>query len=239
MALDDRTELFCREFVKDFVGAKAARRAGVPIASSRSWSCRALAEPEVVARIAALRAELFQRIEVETDDLLRPLVNIARTNINDLVEFRRTCCRHCWGKDHGYQRTASEMRMARARHAKDLKKAQAEGRDLTEDIDPVFDEQGGEGYDATVDPNPECPECHGEGVGNAFIKDTRDLGVSSDAYAGVKVTKDGIEVKLHDRIEAIKLLGDHKGVFAKNVNLKGELTVANLATRMRNRGPLA
>lgn len=231
----DRNELFCREYVKDFIGARAARRAGVPPASARSWACRALADPEIAARVETLKAESFKRMEVEVDDLLRPLVNIAKTNINDLVEFRRTCCRYCWGVAFGYQRTVGEFRAARARHAKDLKKAQASGRDLVEDIDPQFDEQGGPGFDATTDPNAECPECHGEGVGSAFIKDTRDLGLSGDAYAGVKVTKDGIEVKLHDRIEAIKLLGDHKGVFAKNVNLKGELTVNNLASRMRNR----
>lgn len=227
----DRYELFCHEYVKDFRGGAAARRAGVPSPSALSWACRALQRPEVAARIAQLKAERMERLKVEADDVLRPLVEIARTDVNELVEFRRTCCRHCYGINFGYQRTEREMRAARAQHEAAAKKAQAESNPPPE----PFSEEGGVGYDRTRDPNEDCPECNGEGVGSPFIKDTRDVGLASTAYAGVKVTKDGIEVKLHDRVKALELLGRHLGIFQDNVNVKGELTVHGLAGKMRGR----
>lgn len=238
MALSDLEQRFIREFIKDLRGAAAARRAGASIRGARFWACRTLAKPEVAAAIKALQAEHIQRVDMEVTELVDRLARIATADVSELVEYRRGCCRHCWGKDFGYQRTDGELRMARARHAKDLKKAQAEGRDLIDDIDPMFDEQGGGGYNATNDPNPECPECFGEGVGVPFFKDTRELSPSAAAlYAGVKVTKDGVEVKTHDPMKAIELLGRHKGAWNDKLDL--HMTVQGLSTRMRNREPLA
>jgi phage terminase small subunit len=232
-------ELFCLEYVKDFKGGPAARRAGAPESSARSWASRALARPEVAARIAQLKAERVQRVKADGDDVIEKLTRIAMTDISDLVEFRRCCCRHCWGKGFGYQHTDGALRMARARYAKELKAAQASGADLAEEIKP-FDEEGGGGFNATHDPNPECPECHGEGVGVPFMKDTRDLGPgAAAAYAGVKVTKDGIEIKTHDPVRALELLGKHLDLFTDNVKHSGQVTLAGLSDRMRKRGPLA
>lgn len=233
-------ERFCLEYLKDFKGGPAARRAGAPASSARSWASRALAQPEVAARIAQLRAEHLQRVDLEVADLVDRLARIATADVTELVEFRRCCCRHCWGAGHRYQRTDGELRAARARHAKALRKAQAEGTDLTDDIDPVFDEEGGGGFNAANDPNPECPECFGEGVGVPFLKDTRELGPNeAAAFAGLKVTKEGVEVKMHDPVKAIELLGRNKGAWTDNVNVRGHITVAGLAGRMRNRAPLA
>lgn len=232
-------EQFCLEYVKDFKGGAAARRAGVPIASARSWACRALDKPDIAARIAQLKAERVQRVKVEGDAVIEKLADIAMTDINDLVEFRRCCCRHCWGKGFGLQRTDGELRMARARYAKELKAAQESGANLVEEI-AAFDEMGGGGFNATHDPNPECPECHGEGVGVPFMKDTRDLSPgAATAYAGVKVTKEGIEIKTHDRVRAIELLGKHLDLFTDNVKHSGEVTIAGLSGRMNSRKPLA
>lgn len=238
-ALSERDERFALEYVKDFKGGPAARRAGIANpATANSWACRALARPEVAARIAQLKAEQKQRAKVEVADLVDRLARIATTDASELVEFRRCCCRHCWGVGFRYQHTDGGLRAARARHAQAVKRAQAEGRDLTEDIDLVFDEEGGGGFKASNDPNPECPECCGDGVGVPFLKDTRELGPNAAAaFAGVKVTKDGVEVKTHDPIKAIELLGRHLAMFSDTVNLKGHLTVEGLAGRMRNRAP--
>jgi len=236
---EQRYELFCLEYVKDFKGGAAARRAGVPVPSARSWACRALARPDIAARIAELKAERVQRVKVEGDDVIQKLERIVMTDVSELVEYRRCCCRHCWGKDHRYQHTDGALRMARVRYGKQLKAAQAAGLDLAETLEP-FDEEGGGGFNATHDPNPECPECHGEGVGVPFVKDTRDLSPeAAAAFAGLKVTKDGIEVKTHDQLAAIKLLGQHLDLFTENVKHSGEMTINGLSTRMRNRGPLA
>lgn len=239
-ALSDIEDRFCLEFVKDLRGAAAARRAGISPASARFWASHKLAEPHIAARVAVLKAEHRERIQLDTEDLIDRLARIVKADVRELVEFRRCNCRYCWGLNFGYQRTAAELRMARARHAKDLKRAQAEGRDLTDDVPLEFDEEGGAGFKATNDPNPECPECMGEGVGMPFLRDSRELSPEAAAlFAGVKVTKEGVEVKTHDPIRAIELIGKHLGTFADNVNVKGHLTITQLAARMRNRGPLA
>ena len=236
---EDLLELFCLEYVKDFKGGAAARRAGVALISARSWASRALARPEVATRISQLKTERMQRVKAEGDAVIERLERIALTDISELVEFRRCCCRHCWGKDHRYQHTDGALRMARARYAKQLKAAQASGLDLAESFEP-FDEEGGGGFNATNDPNPECPECHGEGVGVPFLKDTRDLGPgAAAAFAGLKVTKDGIEIKTHDQVAAMRLLGQHLDLFTENVKHSGQVTLVGLSSRMRNRGPLA
>lgn len=231
-------EQFALEYVKDFKGGPAARRAGAPESSARSWASRALAQPEVAARVAQLKAERAQRTKVDGDQVIERLERIALTDASDLVEYRRCNCRHCWGKDHGYQRTVREMSAARARYGKALKQAQKEGTDLVDEIEP-FDEEGGIGWNAANDPNLECPECSGEGIGVPFLKDTRDLGRAAAIFAGVKVTKDGVEVKMHDQVAALKLLGQHLDLFTESIKHSGEVSLVGLSSRMRSRGPLA
>jgi phage terminase small subunit len=238
--LTDIEQRFVLEYLKDFKGASAARRAGVPYKNARYWACRRLAEPRIAAVVADLKAKHLQRLDMEVGEMVDRLARIVNTDMGELVEYRRACCHHCWGKDHLYQRTDGALRAARVRHEQALKKARAEGRDLVEDIPEEFDEEGGGGFNATADPHPECPECHGEGIGVPFYKDTRDLGPNAAAaFAGVKMTKDGVEIKTHDAVKAIELLGKFKGAFTENVNVKGHLTVQGLSNRMRNRRPLA
>lgn len=235
----DRIERFLLEYLKDFNGAAAARRAGVPVPSARSWASRTLADPAVAQRVAELKAQYLKRVDLEVVDLVDRLARIATADVTELVEFRRCCCRHCWGQGFRYQRTDTELRAARARHGKQVKALEKEGRDLTDEVEP-FDEEGGGGFNATHDPNIDCPECFGDGVGVPFLKDTRDLSPNAAAaFAGLKVTKDGVEVKTHDPIKAIELLGRNKGAWTDNLNVKGQITVTQLASRMRNRAPLA
>lgn len=63
-----------------------------------------------------------------------------------------------------------------------------------------------------VDPNPKCQLCNGIGVSNSVMADTRDLSPAERRLiAGVKQTKDGIEVKLIDqtpyRLAVAKMVG--------------------------------
>jgi len=77
------------------------------------------------------------------------------------------------------------------------------------------DPRGGEGYDARKAPHLECPECFVEGIAQPFLKDTRDLSEGAQRlYAGVKVTKDGIEIKMHDPMAALLNVAKHIGMFA-------------------------
>lgn len=235
---DERDETFCQAYVVLWNGSAAARTAGVPEANARFWACRAMKRPEIRQRIEQLKTELRSELHVDAKELTRRWMQIATVDANELMEFRRCCCRHCWGKGFAYQRTDGEFKAARARHAKDLAKAQREGLDLVEEVPLEFDQLGGPGFVAVRDPNAECPECNGDGVGAVHFKDTRDLPEAARAaYAGVKITKDGIELKMHDPMKAAELLGRNLGMFSDKIDLN--VTVKALAARMRNRAPLA
>jgi phage terminase small subunit len=41
--------------------------------------------------------------------VLEELWAIAVADPRELIEYRRTCCRHCWGLEHEYQRTTREI----------------------------------------------------------------------------------------------------------------------------------
>ncbi|EBJ4212000.1 terminase small subunit, partial [Salmonella enterica] len=58
-----------------------------------------------------------------------------------------------------------------------------------------------------ADPNPDCPRCNGEGKGEAFFADTRDLeGDARYLLQGVKLGKFGIEILTADKDSARKEL---------------------------------
>lgn len=57
------------------------------------------------------------------------------------------------------------------------------------------------------------------------------------AIASVRATKEGIEVKFHDKLGAISLLGKHKGMFKENIDLKsGETSLADLVIASYEKG---
>ena len=65
--------------------------------------------------------------------------------------------------------------------------------------------------------------------GKVYIGDTKGLPDEvADAIAQLKPTKDGVEVKFHDPLMAINLLGKHKGMFKENINLMADQTLADL-----------
>ncbi len=130
--------------------------------------------------------------------------DIATADPNELVEYRRTCCRYCHGDNFNWQRTAKEM--SRDQLAWDRRAAK--------NANDVFDQQGGIGYDAKREPNPDCPECFGDGLGAMHMKDTRNLSRGAKRlYAGVKTTKDGIEMKMQDQGIALVNVAKHLGMF--------------------------
>jgi hypothetical protein len=189
------------------------RRAGYTTGVAKDQAYKMLRKPEIMDAIAAAMKERSDRTQVTQDDVLRGLKAIAQADVRELIEFRRTCCRYCWGKGFRYQRTAGEIEREREEFQAlpdKLKKGKA------------FDLKGGDGYNAKRDPNPQCPECFGDGVGDAFVHDTRRI--SPDAarlYAGVKVTREGLEVKTHSAIDALVKIGHHLGMFKDKVEHSG------------------
>lgn len=76
---------------------------------------------------------------------------------------------------------------------------------------------------AHADPNPDCPRCGGEGWGRVHVADTRKLAPRGRVlYAGVKVGKEGIEVKMRDQDGALVNVARHLGMFKDKVELTGK-----------------
>lgn len=77
---------------------------------------------------------------------------------------------------------------------------------------PVCYEDGHEGD--RRDPVPACLQCHGDGLADVIVKDTRKLSPQARAlYAGVKMTKDGLEVKMHSKLDALEKVFRHLGMY--------------------------
>lgn len=212
--LTDKQARFCEEYLVDLNATQAAIRAGYSAKTAEQSGPRLLGNVGVVAAIAAAQAERSTRTAITVDDVLRRFWAIATADPRELIEYRRTCCRYCHGTDHLYHRTPAEMARARREHETGKALWEASQKKNSKEEYPAFGEEGGVGYNPTTSPDAACPECFGEGVERAFVHDTRKLSRAALClYAGVKVTKDGIEVKMHDQHAALVNVGKHLGMF--------------------------
>ncbi|ACR15021.1 TerS [Burkholderia phage BcepIL02] len=221
-ALTDRQQRFVDEYLIDLNATKAAERAGYSAKTAQEQSSRLLSKPHVQAAIAEAKARRAARVEIDQDRIVRELWNVLTADANGLIEYRRTCCRYCYGEGFRFQRTAGEMERAKVEHRAFVLKAKQDGIKLTVE-EQTFDHQGGIGFDPRKEPVEECPECFGEGEGDVFVKDTRNLSPElRSLYAGVKRTKEGIEVKMHDKQGFVQLLMRHAGMLNDKLKLQGD-----------------
>lgn len=206
--LTAKQQAFVDEYLVDLNATQAAIRAGYNPKNAGVIACENLTKPNIAEAIAKRQAERLERVEVRQDDVIRVLVNMLAADANELVEHRRHCCRYCWGKDHRYQYTANELE-----REQDVWTAER-----------PFDEKGGMGYDERRPANADCPECFGDGVGKTIVKDTRKLSPAARAlYAGVKQTKDGLEVKMQSKEGYLQLLMRHAGMLNDKLTLNGKI----------------
>jgi len=213
-ALTDKQRTFVLEYLIDLNGMSAYMRAFKTTnkASAAALGSRMLNNANVKACIQSKIDERAARTETDADRIVLEWRAMATADPNEICEYRRVCCRYCYGLEHRYQYTPVEMDEARDRHDEDRKKTLLATDDKV-DIGE-FDEKGGLGFNETFDPNPECPECFGEGVGQAFFKDTRKLSQAARSlYAGVKIGKEGLEVKIHSKDSALDALARHNQMF--------------------------
>jgi hypothetical protein len=218
--LNARQRAFVDEYIVDMNATQAAIRAGYSQKTAGSVGHEILNKPEIAAAIAERQKDRLKRVELDQDRIVQELWNVVTADANDLVEYRRTCCRYCWGEDFLYQRTVGEMERARIQHQKDILDAREDAN--SPPIGP-FDEAGGIGYDIRRPPHPDCAECFGQGVGSVFVKDTRDLPPAARSmYAGVKQTKDGLEIKMHDKQGSMQLLMRHAGMLNDKLRVHTE-----------------
>jgi phage terminase small subunit len=220
-ALTDQMRAFAAEYTVDFCGKAAAIRAGYGEKGAAAQASKLLARDDVQQLVQQRMARVEKKTEVSTERLVLEAWGIATADVNELVEFRRRCCRHCYGIDYGYQRTMQEMSQARRKYELQRRKDEK-----VAGFDPMvyeeFDELGGAGYDARKPPVPDCTNCWGDGVADAHFKPTGQLTPAARAlYAGVKQTKDGYQMLLVDKLGALEKLFRHKGLYQADNDQKG------------------
>jgi phage terminase small subunit len=153
--------------------------------------------------LAKRTKELFARQEESQDRLIKTTTEVAYTDPNELMEYRRGACRYCYGKMNRYQYTAGEWDRAIEAHEKRRETLVLAGK-----VDPgPLDTKGGIGFDKRREPNEDCPECFGIGVGETVVKDTRHLSPGARSlYAGMKEGKDGLQALMHSQEKARDML---------------------------------
>lgn len=212
---------FVKEYLVDLNATQAAIRAGYSEKTAKVIGSENLTKPAIASAVAAAQQKRSEEIGITAHAVLGDLWTIAKADPRELIEFRRGCCRHCWGLECRYQRTQGEME----RERQDF-----ENRDtaLIEAGKPGlggFDEKGGAGYTPKRDPNPDCTECFGDGVGETFVHDTRKLSpAAARLFAGAKQTREGLEVKMLSQDDALVNVGRHLGLFKDKIALGGDET---------------
>lgn len=219
---------YIAEYLKDLNGARAWLRAGGGgqrhLATHRGSDIRS--RPHVKAAIDEAMKERAAVDKLDAATVLREVLAIATADANEIVEIRRGCCRYCYGSDHRYQYT-DKVELETARRA-----FEASDEGLVETF-----EHGGLGFDPKLGPREDCTRCGGEGSAYVHVNDTRNLTPAARAlFAGAKQTKDGIEVKLHDKSKHVELAMRHLGLLNDKLELKGDIAERLLNARKRVRG---
>lgn len=194
--LSDQQMIFAQHVVEGKTRVEAYRLAGYTGTGNAAYvtASQLLRNPKVSRYVHHLRNERQKRYAAELDDVIGQLTAIINADPNEIAQYRRVNCRYCWGNEHKYQWRDIAEQLAAER------KAEADGAHPP-------DTSGGVGFVDNGDPNPECPRCNGEGVGEPFFADTRDLeGDARYLLQGVKLGKFGIEILTADKDSARKEL---------------------------------
>ncbi|MCC7586239.1 terminase small subunit [Serratia sp. Lou2A] len=209
--LSDMQWRFVNEYLIDLNRTAAYKRAGGKGEGNTAYvsASRIYRNAKVSRAINDALAARERRTQITQDEVLKLWWDIATADANQITEYRRLCCRHCWGFGFQYQwRDAVEYEEA-SEKAKTAKK-------------PPPRDKGGYGFDSTLDPNPDCPRCNGAGEGRAHFHDTRDLkGAARRLFAGIKEGKFGIEVITRNQDDALKMVAQHLGMIKTKTELSG------------------
>lgn len=81
MALNDKQERFCREYVIDSNATQAAIRAGYAANSAKVTGSRLLAKANVSARIVQLQTETAEKLNLTHEWVLSKLVTVAQRSM--------------------------------------------------------------------------------------------------------------------------------------------------------------
>jgi len=202
MAKAEIREQFVREYVIDFNGTQAAIRCGYSPTSANHRAQQLLAEADVQDAIAEIIAQRAKASAISVEWVLQEWRDIASADPSELITLRIDCCRHCYGENHEYQWTQFEYNQTTRRCLEHFCNAKCE-QPCMKRVPPM--PLGGFGYSPHNSPNPDCPVCHGDGTERVRVADLRDVtGSARRLYAGLKKTKDGLEIKFRDQDKALE-----------------------------------
>jgi len=85
MALTDKQEMFCREYLIDLNATQAAIRAGYSDNTARKIGSENLTKPDIAQRIIDLKSQRNERLEVNADYVLHRLVDIDEMDVLDII----------------------------------------------------------------------------------------------------------------------------------------------------------
>lgn len=86
MALTDKQEMFCREYLIDLNATQAAIRAGYSEKTARASGSENLTKPDIQTRISELKAERNDRIDIDADYVLKRLFEIDQMDVLDILK---------------------------------------------------------------------------------------------------------------------------------------------------------
>lgn len=221
--LPEKQEVFVKEYMVDWNATQAAIRAGYSANSASQIAYQLLQKPSVRDAIETLAVARARRLGVDADELMRMWAAVVSLDANELSQLRRVCCPYCWGEGHQRQYTPSGLEDAKKRHERE--RARRKRADAGDDIGD-FPEYTDAWYDKRKAPAGDCPECHGDGVVEVFLADTRTLSPAARlVFAGVKEGKDGgIELLTMSKERAADNLARALGLFKEketevNINM--------------------
>ncbi|MGJ5720678.1 terminase small subunit [Morganella sp. B601] len=85
MALNDKQEMFCREYLVDLNATQAAIRAGYSDKTANRIAAQLLSKLDIGKRIQELKSERGERLEVDADYVLKRLVEIDQMDVADIL----------------------------------------------------------------------------------------------------------------------------------------------------------
>lgn len=175
--------------------------------SVRKEAQRLSQRPHVKKAIDDWKKTIADSATVTEAMVLEEWLTIARADHRELVSLRIDSCRHCHSVDHAYHwRNEAEYLAELNRELESAKRAKRE---------PAYpDLSGGFGFRKKEPPHPDCPECDGDGVPTTVIPDLSKVSpAAAKLYAGLKQTKDGLEIKMRDQDAAWVNLGKYLGMY--------------------------
>lgn len=85
MALTDKQEMFCREYLIDLNATQAAIRAGYSAKTANRTASENLSKPDIKLRIAELKAQRNDLVGINAEYVLNRLIEIDQMDVLDIL----------------------------------------------------------------------------------------------------------------------------------------------------------